>query len=132
MPFVLMDFPLMRRERMEELKAIAEQAGAPNVSPARDPSLLFKPRTIAGHQLSAPLAGSSAGMRRSGFLTRSIGVIRSRLLRTSDQSRSNRGLPLSKICEYCMQIKVELARKLLPYSSHFRNDRVFAHGIILP
>ena len=117
---------------MEELKAIVEQAGAPDVSPARDPSLLFKPRTIAGHQLSAPLAGSSAGMRRSGFLTRSTGVIGSRLLRTSDQSRSNRGLSLSKICEYCMQIKVELARKLLPYSSNFRNDRVFAHGIILP
>jgi hypothetical protein len=31
MPFVLMDFPLMRRERMEELRAIAEQTGVPNV-----------------------------------------------------------------------------------------------------
>jgi len=31
MPFVLRDAQLMRRERMEELKAAAEEAGAPNV-----------------------------------------------------------------------------------------------------
>ena len=83
-------------------------------------------------RLHAPLAGSPAGMRRSGFLIRSTGGIGSQLLRTSDQSRSNRDLPLSKICEYCVQIKAEFARKLLPYSSNFRNNRVCAHGIILP
>ena len=43
-----------------------------------------------------------------------------------------RGLTLPEIREDRLDIKVEFRRKLLAYSMHFFDDRVFPHDTMLP